>query len=296
MATVNGVNVQAHRPPPTYNQVTTIPTNPLVPELAYNNFFNEVRGREQGNYNVGGSLLRLKEALISMAMFGPGNVNVSPNEQLNRTFLEFGVILQKLLPPEIGFRKIAVHLPDVVVETSSGTFVLDAASGGLMSIIEIAWQVFLFSRFHEQFTVLIDEPENHLHPSMQRQVLGALVSAFPDVQFIVATHSPFIISSVEDSHVYVLQSHENRTSKGGIIRSERLNLDEKAGTANDVLRDVLGVSITLPIWAASSLENIAKNFTFDDLTRDRLDELRTKLAEAGLSELYPETLAKISEQ
>lgn len=44
--------------------------------------------------------------------------------------------------------------------------------------------------------VLIDEIDQHLHPEWQRQVVGSLKRAFPNIQFIASTHSPFIIQSV----------------------------------------------------------------------------------------------------
>lgn len=49
--------------------------------------------------------------------------------------------------------------------------------------------------------VLIDEVEMHLHPLWQRRVLPALVQTFPGVQFIVSTHSPQVLASVENAAV-----------------------------------------------------------------------------------------------
>ena len=53
--------------------------------------------------------------------------------------------------------------------------------------------------------VLIDEIELHLHPSWQRKILPALIKTFPNIQFITATHSPQVLSSVEkaDSIIYL---------------------------------------------------------------------------------------------
>lgn len=45
--------------------------------------------------------------------------------------------------------------------------------------------------------VLIDEVDLHLHPNWQRRVLGDLRRAFPRLQFIATTHSPFIVQSLE---------------------------------------------------------------------------------------------------
>ena len=50
----------------------------------------------------------------------------------------------------------------------------------------------------------MDEPENHLHPSLQRSVIPGLLDAYPQAQFVVATHNPFVVTSVRDSNVVVL--------------------------------------------------------------------------------------------
>jgi predicted ATP-binding protein involved in virulence len=57
-------------------------------------------------------------------------------------------------------------------------------------------------------TVLIDEIELHLHPSWQRIVLPGLSKAFPNIQFIVTTHSPQVISSVSKECVFILQDFQ----------------------------------------------------------------------------------------
>lgn len=49
--------------------------------------------------------------------------------------------------------------------------------------------------------VLIDELDLHLHPRWQRRVVEDLRRAFPNVQFIATTHSPFIVQSMEDHEV-----------------------------------------------------------------------------------------------
>ena len=49
--------------------------------------------------------------------------------------------------------------------------------------------------------VLIDKLDLHLHPRCQRVVLRSLRDAFPSLQFIITTHSPQLLSSVENRHV-----------------------------------------------------------------------------------------------
>ncbi len=50
----------------------------------------------------------------------------------------------------------------------------------------------------EHGVVLIDELDIHLHPKWQREVAGRLRQTFPNLQFIVATHSPFIAAGAGD--------------------------------------------------------------------------------------------------
>ncbi|PTP78285.1 AAA family ATPase [Vibrio splendidus] len=56
--------------------------------------------------------------------------------------------------------------------------------------------------------VMIDEIDAHLHVSLQKKILLFLTRAFPKVQFIVTTHSPFVVSSVDDAVIYDLSKLE----------------------------------------------------------------------------------------
>jgi predicted ATP-binding protein involved in virulence len=61
--------------------------------------------------------------------------------------------------------------------------------------------------FEKSAIVLIDEIETHLHVELQKRALPFLTKAFPNIQFIVATHSPFVITSLEKAIVYDLEKH-----------------------------------------------------------------------------------------
>jgi len=47
-------------------------------------------------------------------------------------------------------------------------------------------------------TVLIDEVDLHLHPDWQKHVIGDLLATFPNAQFILTTHSPYVVESVNN--------------------------------------------------------------------------------------------------
>ncbi|MCI8376355.1 MAG: AAA family ATPase [Lachnospiraceae bacterium] len=55
--------------------------------------------------------------------------------------------------------------------------------------------------------VLIDEIETHLHLELQKKILRLLTTMFPKIQFIVTTHSPFILNSLDQAVIYDLEQH-----------------------------------------------------------------------------------------
>ncbi|WP_228142013.1 AAA family ATPase [Acinetobacter baumannii] len=60
-----------------------------------------------------------------------------------------------------------------------------------------------------QGIVLIDEIDAHLHISLQKLILPFFSESFPNIQFIVSTHSPFVITSTDnDTVVYDISSGE----------------------------------------------------------------------------------------
>jgi predicted ATP-binding protein involved in virulence len=54
--------------------------------------------------------------------------------------------------------------------------------------------------------LLIDEAENQLHPKWQKRLIHTILDLFPNLQIIATTHSPFIISSVENARLFVCKS------------------------------------------------------------------------------------------
>jgi hypothetical protein len=305
---VTGLHINSHRPVQNYQQISSIPTNAISAEQAYSGYFTEIQSKYNNSYSQFSPTYRMKEAIISMATFGAGNQYVQKNEAIEALYITFNDILRKILPPAVGFVELSIRVPDVVLVTKTGDFVLDAASGGLMSLVDLAWQIFLFSHNKGEFVVTLDEPENHLHPSMQRNILPRLLDAFPNGQFIVTTHSPFVVSSVRESNVYVLGYREGdlggavegevdaetSSGPGRKVSSVRLDLDSKAATANEILRNVLGVPVTLPEWAEQDLAAITTKFSVASLTADGIAQLRAELSSAGLAEYYPDALKEVA--
>tara|TARA_A200000159_G_scaffold129001_1_gene125126 strand:+ start:4019 stop:5320 length:1302 start_codon:yes stop_codon:yes gene_type:complete len=130
--------------------------------------------------------------------------------------------------------------------------------------------------------VLIDEVDLHLHPGWQQHILLDLQRTFPNIQFIVSTHSAQVISSVKPECLRVIDWQEDAPSL--------LEIDFSEGAeAQQVLLDVLGVHSTraekLPI--VQSLKNYQQLVEDDQWDSPEAETLRQHLDEWG-GEYEPE--------
>ena len=296
---VDGLNITSHRSNSSYQPVKGFDFSSININQMFSSFYSEMMTRFNGGHTPFSPTYRMKEALISMAAFGEGNSYLESNQDLLEAFTTFQAILRKVLPAEIGFRGLKIRIPDIVISTASGDFLLDSSSGGINALFEISWQLFLYSLNHDSFVVTMDEPENHLHPALQRTILSSLLSAFPQAQFIVATHSPFIVSSVEDASVYALryvgdfQDQNSFRNQSRAVVSIKLDQKDRSGTAGRILREVLGVDSTMPEWAQHKVNEIVENITGQNISAELLERLRDQLTEIGFGEFYPQALSRL---
>jgi ABC-type Mn2+/Zn2+ transport system ATPase subunit len=290
--TEKGVYVNSHRPNFPYKAIKSIPTSVATREQIYRQYdeFNKTFVFDTyRNANEISATSLIKETLASLAIFGYGNQSVLPNPVAKKLFEGYVDILKIVLPPKLGFENIKVVIPEVMLCTQTGEFPIDAVSGGISSIIDITWQLYMFGDNSESFVALIDEPENHLHPELQKKFLENLIKAFPKVQFIIATHNPFMISAIKDSNVYVLNYNEEHK-----VFSTKLDYINRAGTSNAILREVLGIDTSIPFWAEEQLNCVVKKYLTTDFNQENLNELRKELEEIGLADFIPETISKIA--
>lgn len=76
--------------------------------------------------------------------------------------------------------------------------------------------------------VLVDELELHLHPGLQRQILGRLRAAFPNAQLVVSTHSPQVLSSVHRRSVRLLEGFAQKPLDAGTWKRDTNSILESA--------------------------------------------------------------------
>lgn len=77
--------------------------------------------------------------------------------------------------------------------------------------------------------VLIDEMDLHLHPQWQQLVLEALADTFPKMQFVVTTHAPAVVSSVDDGQLILIDGKQVLTVSNGFYGKD----------ANTILREIM---------------------------------------------------------
>jgi len=289
---IAGLYLSSHRQLSQYQPVSELTLGQISPEHWFEVYSNELRQRQNGQANI---VLQktpmnwLKQALIASAIFGEGNSSVDPDDRAARIWTEFQQVLSRLFPESLGFESLRVRGSEVMVTTRTGSFPIDEVSGGLSAIVELSWQVFLATEIKGSLTVVFDEPENHLHPTLQRRLIPDLLRAFPSVQFIVATHSPFVVTAEPDSSVYVLD-YVNGDGPTARVQSHLLDQLNKAADADAVLRNTLGVGSTMPLWAERRFEEILAAFGAGEPTKERLGDLRENLEESGLGRTFPEAL------
>ena len=86
------------------------------------------------------------------------------------------------------------------------------------------------------FVLVIDEIENHLHPTWQRRLIPALLEHFPNMQLFATTHSPFVVAGLKAGQVHLLDRDEN-----GIVTATTNTEDIVGWTADEILRTMMGV-------------------------------------------------------
>ena len=139
--------------------------------------------------------------------------------------------------------------------------------------------------------ILIDEIDLHLHPAWQRRAVTNLTKVFPNVQFVVTTHSPQILSEVAPESIRLLYQEDNLIKFTIPKQSIGLNSVE-------ILRELMddpGINSTVP----KRIAEIATKIDHDefDAARELIHKLKVDLkgsipdiveAEATIAMLEPE--------
>jgi hypothetical protein len=123
--------------------------------------------------------------------------------------------------------------------TIGGTFHLEGWAGGYRTMFSLLLDLYGWALRADRITasgsirgiVLVDEVDQHLHPSMQAEIMPRLSAALPEVQLFVTTHSPLVALDAKPEELVALRW------EGGQVVAERSVPDFSGYSAEDMLAD-----------------------------------------------------------
>jgi len=177
--------------------------------------------------------------------------------------------VERLLPgyTSLRVRRSPSHQPSLSLVKGGVEFNLEQLSEGERALAvlagDIAWRTAVVGQGHCGI-VIIDEIDLHLHPKWQASVLPSLLRTFPDLQFIVTTHSPIVLSHVDTKHVRLLENFR------------LVDVPPTRGRdPNSVLTEVFGIPLR-PAETQAHIDRIAEL-----IDEEQLDEAKQELRRLG---------------
>lgn len=153
--------------------------------------------------------LKVTEALAR------NNGKAGKADEIKRWFDKFQELLGKIFEDdslELIFDE--ENFSFVIKQKNREAFDFNTLSSGFAAVLDIVLDLIVRMErksnrsfdFAMPGIVLIDEIETHLHLDLQKTILSMLTTLFPNIQFIVSTHSPFILNSLENVVIYDLEN------------------------------------------------------------------------------------------
>ena len=173
------------------------------------------------SYNLdadpGTTLLKYLVHLKTQQAYARNEGDMETVEVLEQWFTRFTEALKTLLDdPGLKLEYDYKNYNFQIIEEGRKPFGFDQLSDGYSAAIQIVADLILrmeqnwlkngnLSTYDTEGIVLIDELETHLHIALQKKILPFLTAFFPRIQFIVTTHSPYILNSIEECVIYDLE-------------------------------------------------------------------------------------------
>ena len=167
--------------------------------------------------NPGTTLLKYLVHLKTQQAYARNEGDMETVEVLEQWFARFTETLKTLLDdPGLKLEYDYKNYNFQIIEEGRKPFGFDQLSDGYSAAIQIVADLILrmeqnwlkkgnLSTYDTEGIVLIDELETHLHIALQKKIFPFLTTFFPRIQFIVTTHSPYILNSIEECVIYDLE-------------------------------------------------------------------------------------------
>ena len=144
------------------------------------------------------------------------NIPMSTTYNLTSYYFKIYKTLIKKFIPEF---ETAPELSHIIIDDE--TYDFELLSSGQQKILSLINQIFQIKFWQTKTLILIDEPESNLHPEFQKKISAVLqefvqlvIDPYHQVQFIISTHSPFIISEAskykDTQKVYLIKDGQTR--------------------------------------------------------------------------------------
>ena len=133
--------------------------------------------------------------------------------------------------------------------------------------------------------LLMDEIENHLHPTWQRRVIPALMEHFPGLQIFATTHSPFVVAGREAGQVHKLA----RDAKG-VVTATTEQRDVFGWTMDEILRGMMEVDEPTDqgtVDRANRLRELRDKDSLNEKEEEELNQLRRQVNSDLLNRVSP---------
>ncbi len=133
-----------------------------------------------------------------------------------------------------------------------GTLNVDLMSDGIKKMVamvaDIAYRCSLLNAhlgvnaaLKSNGVVMIDEVDMHLHPKWQQTVVSGLTEAFPNIQFIVTTHSPQVLSTVSSDSIRLLKQGTSSETGEHYSLAEMPDIQSRGVASSDVLATLMDI-------------------------------------------------------
>ena len=183
------------------------PKNPTKPELKCK---GDVRSTVTNQFLNFLSDLKIQEALAR------NEQQFNDAEQIAQWFASFENLLQQIYQDKDLELKFNYKDYSFKICTEGKEFKFTQTSDGFAAILDIVADLILKMQTPDNLTrayqkkgiVLIDEVETHLHLELQKVIMPILTKVFPNIQFIITTHSPFVLNSLDNAVAFDLERRE----------------------------------------------------------------------------------------
>ena len=183
------------------------PKNPTKPELKVK---GEVRSTVTNQFLNFLSDLKIQEALAR------NEQQFNDAEQIAQWFASFEDLLRQIYQDNELKLKFNYKDYSFLICTEGKEFKFTQTSDGFAAILDIVADLILKMQTPDNLTrayqkkgiVLIDEVETHLHLELQKVIMPILTKVFPNIQFIITTHSPFVLNSLDNAVAFDLEHRE----------------------------------------------------------------------------------------